>query len=62
MSVDLKKTEFAPAGVQAGRPPAPSTQKRPVREAKFNSKNYTGWNATLTLTIILRPYTCSGYM
>ena len=26
-------------------PPAPSTRKRPVREAKFNLKNYTGWNA-----------------
>ena len=26
-------------------PPAPSTWKRPVREAKFNLKYYTGWNA-----------------
>ena len=35
-------------------PPAPSTRKWPAREAKFNLKNYTGWNAnsyinTLTL-------------
>ena len=26
-------------------PLAPSTRKRPVREAKFNLKNYTCWNA-----------------
>ena len=26
-------------------PPAPSTWKQPVREAKFNLKYYTGWNA-----------------
>ena len=25
---------------------APSTRKQPVREAKFNLKNYTGWNAS----------------
>ena len=45
MLVHLKKTEFTPAGVQARSPPARSIRKRPVREAKFNLKNYTGWNA-----------------
>ena len=45
MPVNLKMTEFAPVGVQAEVPLAPSIRKRPVREAKFNLKNYTGWNA-----------------
>ena len=30
-------------------PPAPSTWKRPVREAKFNLKYYTSWNKVLHL-------------
>ena len=34
-------------------PPAPSTRKRPVREAKFNLKNYTGWNANSYINNIL---------
>ena len=42
MPVNLKKTEFTSAGVQAGS--SSHTRKRPVREAKFNLKNYTGWN------------------
>ena len=43
MPVNLKETKFAVFKPEV--PPAPSTRKWPVREAKFNLKNYTGWNA-----------------
>ena len=43
MPVNLKKTEFAPAGVQAGS--SSRTFHSEATEAKFNLKNYTGWNA-----------------
>ena len=33
-------------------PPAPSTRKWPAREAKFNLKYYTGWNAKSYINIM----------
>ena len=43
MLVNLKKTEFAPAGVKAGS--SSRTFHPESTGAKFNLKNYTGWNA-----------------
>ena len=45
MPVDLKKAEFAPAGVQAGSPSRTFHPEETGAGGKFQSKNYTGRNA-----------------
>ena len=50
MPVNLKKTEFAPAGFQAEVPLAPFTRKRPVQEAKFNLETIPVETQTPTFT------------
>ena len=45
MPVDLKKAEFAPAGVQAGSPSRTSHPEVTGAGDKFQSKNYTSQNA-----------------
>ena len=45
MPVILKKPNSHQPVFRPEVPPTPSTQKRPVQEAKFNLKNSTGWNA-----------------
>ena len=46
MLVDLKKTEFAPAGVQAGSSSRTFHPEATGAGGKVQSKkNYTGWNA-----------------
>ena len=48
MPVNLKKPEFAPEV-----PPALSTRKWLVQEAKFNLKYYTGWNTNSYIYTLL---------
>ena len=45
MPVNLKKAEFAPAGVQAGSPSHTFHPEATGAGGKFQSKNYTGRNA-----------------
>ena len=45
ISVNLKKPNSRQPVFRPEVLPAPSTRKRPVREAKFNLKYYTSWNA-----------------
>ena len=45
MPVDMKKAEFAPAGVQAGSPSRTFHPEVTGAGGKFQSKNYTGRNA-----------------
>ena len=45
MPVDLKKPEFAPAGVQAGSSSRTFHPEVTGAGGKVQSKNYTGWNA-----------------
>ena len=45
MPVDMKKAEFAPAGVQAESPSRTFHPEVTGAGGKFQSKNYTGRNA-----------------
>ena len=45
MPVGLKKTEFAPGGVQAGSSSRTFHPEVTGAGGKVQSKNYTGWNA-----------------
>ena len=45
MSLNLKKTKFAPAGVQVGSSSRTFYQEATGARDKVQSKNYTGWNA-----------------
>ena len=51
MPVNLKKTEFAPAGVQAGSSSRTFHPKATGAGGKVQSKNYTGWNANFYINI-----------
>ena len=44
MPVNLKKTEFAPAGVQSGSSSCTFHPEVTSEGGKVQSKNYTGWN------------------
>ena len=45
MLVNLKKTEFAPTGVQAGSSSRTFHPEATGAGGKVQSKNYSGWNA-----------------
>ena len=55
MPVYLKKTEFAPAGVQAGSPSRTFHPEVTGAGGKIQSKNYTGWNANSYINNDLMP-------
>ena len=67
MLVNLKKPNSHQPVFRPEVLPAPSTRKQPVWEAKFNLKNYTGWNANSYIITQDMPFVggvlplCSGY-
>ena len=65
MPVDLKKAEFAPAGVQARSPSHTFHPEVTGAGGKFQSKNYTAETQTLTLTYLFIhsiPYELFNYI